>query len=91
MKFNGPHAIAFKAFGDEVRLDEGDRLTCLFFTDGTPEMRSNESLINYEGENYALPVLGNPISFEEATRRMYMEDTRLVEKRWLDKWSGWLK
>jgi hypothetical protein len=91
MKFNGPHAIAFKAFGNEVQLNEGDRLTCLFFTDGTMEMRSNESLISYEGENYSLPVMGNPISFEEATRRMYMEDTRLVEKRWLDKWSGWLK
>jgi hypothetical protein len=91
MKFKGPHAIAFKSFGDQVLLDEGDRLTCLFFRDDALEMRSNESLINYEGENYSLPVMGNPISFEEATRRMYQEDTRLVEKRWLDKWSSWLK
>jgi hypothetical protein len=91
MKFNGPHAIAFKAIGDEFQLGEGDRLACLFFTDGTSELRSNESLISYEGENYSLPVMGNPISFEEATRRMYLEDTRLVENRWLDKWSNWLK
>jgi hypothetical protein len=91
MKFKGPHAIAFKVVGDEVQLKEGDRLTCLFFTNGTMEMRSNEALINYEGENYSLPVMGNPISFEEATRRMWTEDTRLVEKRWSDNWSGWIK
>jgi hypothetical protein len=91
MKFNGPHAIAFKALGNKFQLGEGDRLACLFFTNETLKMRSNESLINYEGENYTLPVMGNPISFEEATIRMYIEDTRLVEKRWSDIWSGWLK
>ncbi|OGN92538.1 MAG: hypothetical protein A2Z71_07320 [Chloroflexi bacterium RBG_13_50_21] len=90
MKFSGPHAIAFKAIGDEFLLGEGDRLTSLFYGDGTLNLRSNESLISYEGENYSLPVMGNPISFEEATRRMWKEDTRLVEKRWSDQWAGWL-
>ncbi len=90
MKFNGPHAIAFKSIGDELNLDEGDRVTCLFYTHDAMEMRSNESLINYEGENYSQPVMGNLISFEEATRRMSEEDTRLVEKRWSEQWSGWL-
>jgi hypothetical protein len=88
MKFNGPHAIAFKSIGDELQLQEGDRTTCLFYTQGSMEMRSNESLINYEGENYSLPVMGNPISFEEATRRMSEEDTRLVERRWFNWWSS---
>ncbi len=91
MTFKGPHAIAFKTVGEEYQLAEGDRLACLFLSDGTREMRSNESLINYEGENYAQPVMGNPISFEEATRRMYLEDTRLVEKRWSEKWRSWLR
>lgn len=91
MKFNGPHGIAFKATGNQFQLDEGDRLTHLYLSDGTLEMHSNESLISYEGENYSLPVMGNPISFEEATRRMLVEDTRLVEKRWSDRWSGWLR
>ena len=91
MKFKGPHAIAFKALGEEFLLAEGDRLACLLLSDRTLEMRSNESLINYEGENYMQPVMGNLISFEEATRRMYMEDTRLVEKRWSDKWRSWLR
>ena len=91
MKFSGPHAIAFKAIGDELQLAEGDRMTCLFTTSGNVEMRTNESLVNYEGENYSQPVMGNPYSFEEATRRMSGEDTRLVERRWADQWSGWLK
>jgi len=33
----------------------------------------------------------NPISFEEAGRRMSMEDSRLVEKRWSDQWNNWLE
>ncbi len=90
LEYGGPNAIAFKFTGESARLAEGDRLACLYFSDGALEMRTNESLVQYEGENYSLPVNGNPISFEEATRRMSLEDTRLVEKRWLEKWSGWL-
>jgi hypothetical protein len=90
MQFNGPNAIAFKWCGEEVQLDEGDRRTCLYFTDGPMEMCTNESLTNYEGDNYAQPIMGNSISFEEAARRMSMEDTRLVENRWRKAWSGWL-
>jgi hypothetical protein len=90
MEFSGPHSIAFKYTGDLARLAEGDRLTCLYFADGAVEMHTNESQVNYEGENYSLPVMGNPLSFEEATRRMNLENTRLVEKRWLGKWSEWL-
>jgi hypothetical protein len=90
MKFFGPHAIAFKSTGSQFQLGEGDRLAMLYQSDGTMEMRTNESLINYEGENFSQPVMGNPISFEEAGRRMSLEDTRLVEKRWSDQWRGWL-
>ncbi len=89
--FQGPHAIVFKFTGKQASLEEGDRLTCLNFSGGSLEMHTNESLVQYEGENYTQPVLGNPISFEEGTRRMTLEDTRLVEQRWLDKWSSWLE
>lgn len=91
MIFTGPHAIAFRATGRELRLAEGDRLAHLYLSDGTLEMRANESLVNYEGENYSMPVMGNPVSFAEAARRMSLEDTRLVENRWLEQWSSWLK
>jgi hypothetical protein len=91
LKFTGPHAIAFKTTGKRFLLDEGDRLAALYLSGGMIEMRTNESLISYEGENYSMPVMGNPISFEEAGRRMSMEDTRLVEKRWSDQWNGWLR
>ncbi len=90
MMFAGPHTVAFKWLGNEKCLAEGDRLACLNFSEGALEMHTNESLTNYEGENYSNPVMGNSISFEEATRRMSLEDTRLVEKRWFDLWSGWL-
>lgn len=91
MNFNGPHGIAFKATGKRLQLEEGDRLAHLYLTDGTLELHANESLINYEGENYSSPVMGNPISFEEAARRMTLEDTSLVEKRWSDQWMNWLE
>jgi hypothetical protein len=90
MRFTGPHAIAFRFTGNSASLEEGGRLTCLYFANGALEMRTNEGVVQYEGGNYSLPVAGNPISFEEATRRMALEDTRLVEKRWLEKWSSWL-
>lgn len=91
MKFDGPHAIAFKSTGNQYRLDQGDRLASLYLSDGTIEMHTNESLVNYEGENYSLPVFGNPISFEEAAWRMSVEDTRQVEIRWSELWNGWLR
>jgi hypothetical protein len=90
MRFTGPHGIAFKLTGEHYTLQEGDRLTCLYLSDGILEMGTNESQVSYDGDNYSLPVMGNPISFEEATRRMSTEDNRLVEKRWLERWSGWL-
>lgn len=90
MLLNGPNAIAFKWCGEETKLDEGDRRTNLYLTDGVVEMCTNESQTNYDGENYSQPIMGNPISFKEAARRMSLEDTRLVEKRWKEAWSGWL-
>ncbi len=89
LKFNGPHCIAFYAIGDKLKLEKGDRLTCLYLPDGSVEMRSNESLVNYEGENYSMPVMNNTISFEEAARRMAVQDTRLVENRWWEQWKDW--
>jgi len=48
-------------------------------------------MVNFEGENYARPILGNPISYKEAGRRMSGEDSRLAEKRWFDRWNNWLR
>ena len=86
----GPHAIAFRATAQQLRLEEGDRLTHLYLADGTLEMHSNEALVNYEGENFTRPVMDNPISFEEAARRMSMEDNRRVEVRCSERWNSWL-
>ena len=91
MNFKGQHAIAFKATGDRFELGEGDRLATLYLMDGTETLYANESMVNFEGENYARPILGNPISYEEAGRRMSGEDSRLAEKRWFDRWNNWLR
>jgi hypothetical protein len=90
MTFNGPHAIAYKSTGKRFELGEGDRLSTLYLLNESIPLHANESMVSFEGENYALPVLGNSISFEEAGRRMSGEDTRLVEKRWFDQWNNWL-
>jgi hypothetical protein len=90
MEFRGPHAIAFKWIGNQTSLAEGDRLTCLYLGGDELEMHTNESVVQYEGENYVHPLPGNSLSFEEATRRVSSKDIRLVDERWLEKWSGWL-
>ena len=90
MEFTGPHAIAFKSIGYQLQLGEGGRLATLYLSDETIGLCANESLTNYEGENYSEPVFRNPISFEEAGRRMSLEDTRLVEQRWFNQWNSWL-
>jgi hypothetical protein len=90
MKFTGPHGIAFKLTGERYTLTEGDRLTSLYMGEGMLDMATNESQVSYDGEYYSSPVMGNPISFEEAARRMSAEDNRLVENRWFKRWSDWL-
>ena len=90
MIFSAPHAIAFRSTGKRFSLAEGNRLTHLYLSGEPLEMRTNESILSYEGENYSSPIQGNPISFEEAARRMSAEDSRLVESRWLERWSAWL-
>jgi hypothetical protein len=52
-------------------------------------MISNESILTYSGDNYAEPILGNRLSFQQAGELMSRIDGRELERRWLHAWQGW--
>lgn len=90
LRFTGPHAVAYRAVAGEITLPEGGRLTTLYL-DGRPEqMTTNESLVDYSGDNYTKPVLGNRVSFEEASREVARLPSGHQEACWRDAWSTWL-
>jgi hypothetical protein len=51
-------------------------------------MVSNESVLDYSGDNYTEPILGNALSFEAAGKMMSAMDGRSLETRWLRAWNG---
>ncbi|MBN2002766.1 MAG: hypothetical protein JXA21_05365 [Anaerolineae bacterium] len=89
LEFAGGHGIAYKAIGQKLVLPEGGRYTTLLSSAGPIGMVSNESIIDYNGENYSTPILGNPISFEEAGKRMSKEEGSAINARWLEFWQNW--
>lgn len=82
LRMHGPRAIAFWAIGDKLTLEEGDRLTTLQAGDKLIPILGNESVIDYSGDNYLKPILGNPLSYEAAAKMMAAEDGRDLEARW---------
>ena len=51
-------------------------------------MISNESIVDYSGENYFEPILGNQFSFLKAGEIMSKVPGQELETRWLDAWKG---
>jgi hypothetical protein len=62
----GSNAIVFGWRGETLQIAEGDRVALVASPNGSVEMRSNESLAQYAGPTFDLPVLGNPVSFAQA-------------------------
>jgi hypothetical protein len=52
-------------------------------------MVSNESVLDYGGDNYAEPILDNPISFQRAGEMMASMEGQELERRWLQAWQDW--
>jgi hypothetical protein len=87
--FTGPHGIAFRSIGSQITLAEGGRYTTLLLPDGPVAMVSNESVLDYGGDNYAEPILDNPISFQRAGEMMASMEGQELERRWLQAWQDW--
>jgi hypothetical protein len=90
LSFREPHGIAFRSLGEEIVLPEGGRHTTLLLPGRPEHMVANESVVDYKGQNYTTPILGNPLSFEEAGEIMSEIDPRKLEKHWRQMWQGWL-
>lgn len=88
LELTGPHGVAFRSIGSKITIPEGGRHTSLLLPEGPEDMISNESVLDYGGDNYAKPILGNPMSFQDAGTIMSEMDGRDLEMRWLDVWQG---
>jgi hypothetical protein len=84
LAMTGPHAIAFWALGDTLQLREGDRCTTMLVPTGVETMFGNENIIDYSGENYTQPILGNRYSFEGISKLMLGVDGQELEARWTE-------
>lgn len=88
LQFQGPHGVAFRSIGSKITIAEGGRHTSLLFADGPEDMIANESVLDYSGDNYTKPILGNARSFKDAGAILSAMDGRELEERWLRAWQG---
>lgn len=90
MNFHEPNAIAFHVCGEEVNLFEGQRLATMLFPEGMENMVSHESILDYNGDNYSKPIMGNRLSFEDAGEIMSKIQGDILEKNWRHILDNWL-
>lgn len=90
LTFTGPHGIAFRAIGHDLVVPEGGRYTSLVLPEGIVPLRSSETIIDYNGEQYTRPIFDNRLSFEEAAQRMTQIDGHTLDALWQQHWQGWL-
>jgi hypothetical protein len=70
LECGGPGAVSFRSLGNRLELEDGAKHTTLALPDQRIDLRGSDSIRDYSGASYTDPVLGNPISFEEAGRIM---------------------
>jgi hypothetical protein len=88
LTFTGPRGIAYRLVGNDMVVPEGGRYTTLFHATGPEIMASNESIIDYNGTNYAEPILDNRLSFEAAGKLMAQVDGRYLDEQWRAAWKN---
>jgi len=86
LALTGPHGIALRSVGPQVVVPAGGRHTTLLLSNGLLDMVADESIVDYSGDNYSRPILGNRLSFEEAEKLMLSIDAHDLESRWSNLW-----
>ena len=87
LEFAGPRGIVFRTVSDLLSIPEGGRHAVLYLDSGAIPLVSREDM-SFDGPNYAEPVLGNAISFEEAGRRAAAMDGSRLEENWMSAWKA---
>ena len=87
LQFDGPASVALRSVGGVVRLPEGGRHTTIHPVDGPVAMQGSESVRNYDGPEYTTPILGNPISFDEASDQVDGVGPEEADRRWRQLWE----
>lgn len=87
LSFVGNHAIAYRSLAPRLELAAGGRHTTLLLPDGPQSMISNESVIDYKGQNFREPILGNPISFQVASELVSRTDGQSLDRAWRALWK----
>jgi hypothetical protein len=90
LEFKDQSGLAYRAIGNSIVIQEGGRHTTLFFPEGKEDFVTNESILNYSGQNYEQPILGNKYSFLEAYKKMMPVEQQDLEDQWFDLWCNWL-
>lgn len=88
LQFDGPSAVALRSIGASVCLPEGGRHTTLPLEDGPVPMRGSETVRDYDGSGYSTPILGNALSFGEASARMDNVGPEMCDRRWRELWDS---
>jgi hypothetical protein len=88
LQFDGDHGVAFRSIADVLHVPQGGRHTSLFLDGKAISMLSNESVKSYDDSEYSQPILGNPLSFEEAGNLVGAVDPQRLEETWKAAWKG---
>jgi len=88
LRLDGPSAVALRSVGGSVQLPEGGRHTTLPLADEPVPMRGSEAIRNYDGPDYTTPILGNALSFGEASDRMDDLGPDECDRRWRERWEA---
>lgn len=87
LHFDGPSSVALRSVSPTIHLPAGGRHTTLQLPDGPVPLRGSESVTNYDGPDYTTPILGNALSFGEASARMDEVGPEACDRRWREQWE----